>query len=967
MGIGAVLAVLVAALGYVFGPKTGGSTPGTDGTETRTEGDATARPLPVNALLGAPLPSPRGSLFIRGSVLGLDGRPVAGAVVVATAPPPDETSSDEDLPSAEEQMMERQGEAPPQARTTTDSEGRFSLEELEEDTYALWADGSFGTVLREDVPAGSEGVELRVGPGMRFSGHVQDENGNPIEGALVTVLLAGPGRYFDTLSDARGDWRLGTLPVGLYALVVTHAGFLPEYDNVSDELASSELKVTLYRPLRLFGRVLREGRPVAGARVRARGNQPERETSTDAQGRFTFEGLRPDTYQVSATQAELDAIRSVLLEPGREAADVLLELGTGARLKGTVRDAAGHPIADATVEVMVELLPEGENLENTALTASDGTYLLGPVPAGEYRLRAAARRYADSHAGHTLREGLNTLDFTLDSALLIEGRVRDAAGQPLPGVTLELDEEGTGEEPGPGVDATTSDEEGTFVLVAEHPVNHRLHVHDGEHLSMSQTVRAPSSGVPVVLRTGTALEGEVVDEKEAPLPGAQVLLLPEGKLRGRESQDMRQALTDERGRFTLSGLGTRTYLLSVYSKAEAGEEVRTLTRSIEVRGTEPVRVRLQLQRSGRRVLSGLVVDDTGKPIPKVTIGLESMKLEDPSQERWFQQESAQSTLTGADGHFELRGLPEGSYLLTANEEGHRLEAETNGLESEGRQGLQVRAGDTGVHVVLTRLGRIHGRLVRPDGSPVTRFTIDDEQQVDSQGAFDLPMHDSAPEELVFTAPGLAPTKREVAVKTGEVLELGEVVLSPGREVRGRVVDATTGAPVAGATVDVGAEPVEEGERLRLPDASTSTARDGTFTLPHVQERPLTLGVAHPDYLLVQLALGPGRTEVTVALQAGATLRGRVRLPSGSRLSIVVTTHTPHGGYGRGTAAQGNSYELRGLPAGTYSVSAWASDNEGPPRKLRPQQVEVPARGEAVLDLDATDPRGFVGDGEDVED
>ncbi|WNG61840.1 hypothetical protein F0U59_49355 [Archangium gephyra] len=893
---------------------------------------------------------------------------MAGAVVVATAPVPGETLSElpapcenereKKLPRCDcakglhqlvERVAERQGEAPPHARTTSDAQGRFSIEGLEAGTYALWADGSFGTVLRQNVPAGSEDLELRVGPGMTLSGVILDEDGNPAAGALVTALLVEHSRFFDTLADDRGNWRLGPLPMGSYHLVVAHAGFMPGHEKVHEDPTPVELKVTLYRPLRLTGQVLREGRPVAGARVHARGELHERDTTSDAQGRFTLEGLRPNSYQLLATHAGLDAVRRIWLEPGMDTRNVLLELGTDARVTGTVRDPAGNPIADATLWTELDSRSFNDPTLN-ARSASDGTYSLGPLPLGKYQLRAVAPLHSVSSAIVNVPEtGLQAQDFTLEPALLIEGRVLNAAGQPLPGVKLELKAE-TGEARRASR-TSISGEDGTFVLKAVEPVSHRLRAHHEDFIPTAQTVQAPSSGVQVVLRTGARVEGEVVDEKEVPVPQAQVQLLSVEAPGGDGDDSSKETRTDERGRFSLQGLEPGQYRVSAWSGTR--EDAQALTLPLEVSGTETVRVRLQFPVG--LSLSGLVVDEAGKPVPEATLHLSAEELDEPEQAIDFHGSQGRP-LTGVDGRFQVRHLAAGSYRLYASARGHDFDQAMNGRGDAEHEysppGIKVRAGDADVRIVLEKFARIRGRVVRPDGTPVTRFWVDHHAVADPQGAFDLPITRSGKETLFFTAPGLTGTTRELSLKKGVDAELGEVVLTPDREVRGRVVDAETGAPVAGAEVRVADNPAALERRLQSRKGDVRTAWDGTFTLPQVEERALTLGVEHPDYKQVRVALAPRQGEVTVALETGATLKGEVHLENRRWFEVLVWSLDSTASKAR---VVGTEYEHRGLPAGTYVVLIQTREANGhlTIREVPPRQVDIPASGVVVLDFDET--------------
>jgi hypothetical protein len=269
-------------------------------------------------------------------------------------------------------------------------------------------------------------------------------------------------------------------------------------------------------------------------------------------------------------------------------------------------------------------------------------------------------------------------------------------------------------------------------------------------------------------------------------------------------------------------------------------------------------------------------------------------------------------------------------------------------------GVEARAGATDVRIVLEKAARLRGRAVRPDGTPVTRFKIGPWLEVDPRGAFSQPIFASGEQTLVFTAPNLAETTRTVVLKEGVDTELGEVVLTPGRDVRGRVVDAATGAPVAGAKVSVG---IGLGEMVRLPGIwrdEVRTARDGTFTLTHLKESPLTLGVEHPDYPQARMMLTARQTEVTVELDAGATLRGEVHLARPGPFEVDV--FSPYG-TGKKAHVVGNHYEARGLPADTYALLVRTTrPGEESNLAVPPRPVVIPARGVVVLDIQETPAR-----------
>ncbi len=963
LGVGVVLVMLAAALWYANGSIKDGAANDPTAEETgRHEGERASTPLrlPVNALLTAPLPAPRGSLHIRGTVVGPTGEPVSGAVVVATAPTPNETLSE--LPcqcdnhcgskllqcgcgmaamQLVELVTERRGEAPPLARTTSDAQGQFSLEGLEVGRYALWADGPLGTALRQNVDTGSEGVELRMGKGITLSGRLIDEDGQSITGALVTALFVEHSRFFDTLSDTEGRWRLGPLPEGDYNLVFAKEGLLPEHVKVRHAL-SREQEVTLHRPQRLVGRVVREERPVSGARVHAEGEHRKLDTTTDAQGRFSFEGLRPGRYEVDATHSGLDAAGQAVLEPDVDASELLLELGSGVRVTGTVRDTAGRFIANAEVSAWL-ISPEYRSKGKTTRTASDGTYTLGPIEPGSYRFGAEASRYVSPESQMKQVKGNLTLDFVLHDAVLVEGRVVGADGEPLEDVTLMLMDPSS-DETDEGNDHVSSEKDGTFAIETLKPGRYELRTFHEDFMPTTQPVTAPTSGVQVVLSAGAQVVGDVVDDTGAPAPEAEISLVPEQEA---QAWQTKQALSDEQGHFTLKGLAAGKYVIS------AVKAMQRVSRPVEVRGSGSVQVRLQF--SAGLPLAGLVVDTRGKPVSEARVIIRPVEQEeDETEGDRIYRSGAKAMDTEADGHFEFRHLPAGRYRVGVYKEGSLFDAKASGgtaSEDEGEESvLEVQAGNTQVRLVLEQLSAIRGRVVRADGTPVTRFNVNGIEVKDSRGAFTHPIGQSGKATLVFNAPRLASTIRELQVEKGVDIELGEVVLDAGRTIRGKVVDMATGRPLSGAVVDVSHEPLDSESIIFVSErqGAVRTRADGTFILSNVEERPFTLVAAHPEYMQGQMALGPQQTEVTVALDVGATLRGTVR--TGAKGSTSVLVQAQNGSFQRVARIFEGAYELRGLPSGSYIVRVLGIAREGA-HTIHPQRVELPARGVVTLDLE----------------
>jgi hypothetical protein len=251
---------------------------------------------------------------LRGRVLDPSGRPVAGAVV---NPEPARLDRWGLLDRADWHLCT------PDSKVTTDAEGRFSAGPLPPDWYDLEVHAvgllsGRARLLRAAAGAAVEGIEIRLQRDAIVPGRVPAETpalargrvvgpgGTPIEGALVSTQNGGR-----TWSAADGSFELQTAGRGGEELSARKRGFaagrvqLPEgapVDGIEIRLrhgttppAPAEARADLQLPPAhpVSGRVLDDlARPVAGARVSARGTGQSREASrveTGADGSFRFD------------------------------------------------------------------------------------------------------------------------------------------------------------------------------------------------------------------------------------------------------------------------------------------------------------------------------------------------------------------------------------------------------------------------------------------------------------------------------------------------------------------------------------------------------------------------------------------------------------------------------------------------------------------------------------------------------
>jgi len=740
-------------------------------------------------LQASPLaPSEEGRLTIRGTVLGPQG-PVSGARVLASTTVQGEALSampckgslertllqcvrEKQVEREVEQLVaERRGEALIRAEAVTAADGSFTLTGMDPGEYTLWAESEEGIGLRYGVAAGSEPVKLRLGIGVRLSGVVSDDTEALVEGALVTVIYAPHSRFFEVLTDARGRFEIGPLPPGQIVAVVAKRGLLTSTSSFVLHRSTVEWNFELSRPRRITGQVLLAKAPAAGVAVYLRealSDTPSQElrTTTDGKGRFSFEELAPQGYELVAWHGDRGASVEIRLEKEAESQDVTLELEPATFIQGTVSDEAHQPISGAWVELFWEGEEPAQPPRMTmTYTDGEGRYRLGPSTPGPYFIRVSADGYEEQQTEvQELKVGEVSWDFVMKQKLRIEGVVVDASSLPVSDVQINLTTGVDAERGGRGFAFTRSD--GRFSFTVSEPGSYQLSMDGRSILHKELGVTAPTEPLRIVVEKQSSVSGEVLDEEGVPLEDVVVTLAAESEAHQDERLD--GTSTDSLGRFTLYAPSSGRYVAQAV--LYWGDTLRTTSQLVELsEPTEHVQLRLG---TGNR-LSGVVEDWLGRPVPEVLVQLQPVQESAP---RNLCRDKRVGTMTDAEGrftfpqvlgeHFELC-IKKGDYTLLPATPG---ELRLVPVKNDGQE----------IRIVVGREVFLTGRLIHPDGSPVTRYTINGREVQREDGEISIAIHAPGVEQLEISAPGLQ-TVRPITptFRDGEVMQdLGSIVLSP---------------------------------------------------------------------------------------------------------------------------------------------------------------------------------------------
>ncbi len=403
----------------------------------------------------------------------------------------------------------------------------------------------------------------------------------------------------------------------------------------------------------------------------------------------------------------------------------------------------------------------------------------------------------------------------------------------------------------------------------------------------SQYLR-PGDVLHPVLAPGVVVTGKLVSEHE-PVVGARVRLTL-AELEARKpflvplafapdaAEPRREVRTDAEGRFELPQLGPGTYRLEIQAPGGRIDLLDAFTVpepelllgtafEVEDQGAEERSVEEPASRTARLDLGEIdlarglgvhfIVSNTGG---EVLAGAQVAASQPVAGQR-----VEFSGATNTDGEARLTGFgPDQPLHVLCRAKGHV--AERQAFESP----------PTDVHCYLDPLAKVRGR-VQHDGEPVANAAVSFELPsrfsgaspniveipVSADGRFEAENLNPSTYQLVVAAPGFRVEERTVTLAAGETKDLATIELSTASELWGRVQDAESGEPVAGAQLT----------SLRPPGAvQTVTDEAGEFRSAIESEQPIRVRVLASAYPPLSIELPPDPTVIkqpfVIDLEAG---------------------------------------------------------------------------------------------------
>ncbi|MBN2491588.1 MAG: carboxypeptidase regulatory-like domain-containing protein, partial [Planctomycetes bacterium] len=447
-------------------------------------------------------------VLIRGTVLGPDAVPVAGARVAVV------TSIGCFYPTAE----------------TTDDQGRFELIGHFDEA----GDAAVQIMVLEEGhnPRGLFTRQMKLAPGERLddlvlqlerggtvSGRIREEAGGPAACAWVGLRSVGTESksYHGARAGQDGGYCMENVPAGRYTLSASMCG-RPSYQSaeVVEVRAGARIDgrdVTLPAGAVLAGRVEdSEGRPLVEAEVQARPVTPAAErprpswirARLEPGGRFRLDGLAQGTYCLEGSAPGYETQEQTASAGD---CDLVLRLQRPPRVTGRVLILPGGAPATA---FRLSLLKSGE-LRPSAFQFLDaaGRFSLPGLEEGDYELEASVAKDGGLFLGRTsfhMPAGTSPpfQEVRVERTRSVHGLVQDPDGLPVPDARIVLLLEGRSlEDP---LHATETDRRGRYAFPEISPGAYLVRAAHPEWVETSRPVfvgSGPIAPVDLVLeRTG---------------------------------------------------------------------------------------------------------------------------------------------------------------------------------------------------------------------------------------------------------------------------------------------------------------------------------------------------------------------------------------------------------------------------------------------------------------------------------
>jgi protocatechuate 3,4-dioxygenase beta subunit len=728
---------------------------------------------------------------VAGQVKNAQGQPVPGAQVLVI------------------------GESVGRARdSVTDGDGRFRITGLAGERaliLSVSADG-FASAQRSVTPP-AEDVAVVLKSTGTVRGRVEDASThNPVTDFTISRQAGGGGfgggfqiqvrngqisNGTRSFQSTDGAFELPDVPPGKWTIQAAASGYRPA--NVSAvEVGEGEVREGVVLSLKaggtVAGRVLdpRSASGVANASVSWRsqgsvggggggtmsffGGASNNITTTDADGKFSFDGLPEGKVTLTASHADyLDATQDVSPDQQRS---VDITLGTGGSISGLVASADGRtPVAGSRVSLNEQGDASGF-AGNTTNADGNGNFLFDHLRAGRYVLTATTSAGTTAPREIVLSENQAQSGILLQATTgaLVHGTVTGLPPGQLGGVRVNASL------PSYSGSAVT-DDNGSFSIpnVPNSPaailrLTATTAPISGRSTTQSVSIEEGVTDVPVQIefQGASSLSGRVTQGGQ-PMSGLMVIAAGDGS----GAQGRFTAQTDSNGSYSIQGMTDGDYQVIV-----SGQGL-SYRKQLSVSGAT----------SGDLVLptvsvTGTVVDNsTGQPVSGATVQAETGAE--------TQTVSMKRSTTDSNGNYSIDNVDAGTYRITARMSGYQLQTQSLTVGTDAAQlnfqltpgsGLPIRVLDG---LTTLPLAAVTVLAFGAGGAVASSGVV----SLDATGSGEIPSLSAGRYSVYVFSDGYAPRSLPAVDVPAPLVTIamtpgGHVNVLTGNAFTGRLVDAT---------------------------------------------------------------------------------------------------------------------------------------------------------------------------------
>ena len=583
---------------------------------------------------------------------------------------------------------------------TTNEDGEYRISgisagqyffEVEHDDYANLK------VMCEVSGSQQKDFVMQLGGGIR--GKVTTPAGAPADnfsvkayeyGDMMTSFSSKLSTMSKSVQNADGMYEVSNLKPGNYTLEVYSKQYARALVSkiVVEQGKFTEVNVILEEGATLKGQVLEKdtNKPVAGARVALAqyvqvkmgrnefeqinpamdSDSAEFATTTDEEGNFELTGLPRLRREVRVTHSDYPQVAETL--DFKAAKDIVktfyLETDT-ARIHGVVKDARGEPCVGYMVKLSVDMNMFGSKYK--AKTNDEGFYEIDNITPGSYVIFVSQSVFSFQEISSVkLKSGDDIeVNFGIDGGVIVSGDVT-LKGEKVKNAMIVF----TPKDPKGQIRTGNSNENGHYEIGGISPGKYSILVvtmnfRNSSSCKFSTTVPNVEEYTFNIDFPLSTLKGKVFDaETQKPIKGAQIFL--EDIESSGDAQSITELIsifsgtgnTNSEGEFEIKNLAPVKYHIRITKNGYASKIIK----NFEIRENFDA-VLADVYLENQLKVTGIVKDEDGNPIANAQLSVKDS--EGRSLTMIFGPSSKE------DGKFELGGLYEGKFVVTAKAPGYQ--------------------------------------------------------------------------------------------------------------------------------------------------------------------------------------------------------------------------------------------------------------------------------------------------------